>query len=164
MKGGAFVLSTSHEASQSLALYLREKTLLMVIEQGEGTVPELLRKFREEGNAVLVGTMSFWQGVDVPGDALRLVILTRLPFFLHETDKADFRTDLLPKAQAWVRQAFGRLLRHENDRGVFAVLDKRVLSRSYGASILSSVPVRFVESLEEAKDWWETTADVARPL
>ncbi|MFH1027484.1 MAG: helicase C-terminal domain-containing protein, partial [Pseudomonadota bacterium] len=110
-------------------------------------------QFRKEGNAVLFGTDSFWEGVDVKGEALRLVIITRLPFQVPtepvqqaraEKIKADggdpFRDFSLPQAVIKFRQGFGRLIRSRDDHGAVLILDRRVINKNYGRTFLRSLP------------------------
>lgn len=153
--GGAFVLCTSFNAVNHYAAHLRRwlPPSIPVLAQGEGSRPLLLERFREHHNAVLVGTDSFWEGVSVKGDGLRLVILPRLPFRVpteplqearHERIKANgqdpFRTLTLPHAVLKLRQGYGRLIRSVSDRGVVLLLDRRVHDRWYGRVILATLP------------------------
>ena len=109
----------------------------------------LLSRFRAIGDAVLVATMSFWEGVDVPGRALRLVVIDKIPFMnpgdplleaLQERDPQSFANYSLPKAILDLRQGFGRLIRRRSDRGVVVIFDTRLFTKSYGAEVLSSLP------------------------
>jgi ATP-dependent DNA helicase DinG len=152
--GGTFVLFTSHRFLRSAAERLRlalPGQLFLV--QGEDTTPRLLHQFREHQNAVLLGVETFWQGVNVPGDALRCVVITRLPFDVptHPVHQARaealegrgenaFLTYSLPRAILMLRQGFGRLIRRHEDRGVVAVLDPRIRSRSWGKLFLAALP------------------------
>ena len=126
---------------------------LTSLKQGETGRHALLAQFRKEGNAVLFGTDSFWEGVDVKGEALRLVIITRQPFQVPtepvqqaraEKIKADggdpFREFSLPQAVIKFRQGFGRLIRSRNDRGAVLILDRRVINKNYGRTFLRSLP------------------------
>jgi ATP-dependent DNA helicase DinG len=126
---------------------------LTSLKQGETGRHALLTQFRKEGNAVLFGTDSFWEGVDVKGEALRLVIIARLPFQVPtepvqqaraEKIKADggdpFRDFSVPQAVIKFRQGFGRLIRSRDDRGAVLILDRRVLNKSYGRIFLRSLP------------------------
>jgi len=155
-RGGAFVLFTSNASLRRTADALRadlEAEGLRVLVQGEGLErPALLDAFRE-GNAVLFGVASFWQGVDVPGDALRHVIITRLPFEvptlplqiarserLEAGGGNSFRDLSLPVAALRLKQGFGRLIRHTSDRGLVTILDPRAVTRRYGRYLLDSLP------------------------
>jgi ATP-dependent DNA helicase DinG len=113
----------------------------------------LLERFRAGRRGVLLGALGFWQGIDVPGEALRLVVVTRLPFEVpdHPATAAraqaiaarggdPFLDDSLPEAVLTFRQGFGRLVRSRQDRGVVAVLDPRLRTRAYGATFLESLP------------------------
>jgi len=166
--GGAFVLFTSYALLQRVHEALaRDSSLrdLDLLRQEPGLASSILEKFRMTRRGVLLGTMTFWQGVDVPGDALRLVIITRLPFEVPghpiaearaETIRArggdPFAEDALPEAILTFRQGFGRLIRSHDDRGLVAVLDPRLLTRPYGAGFLESLPAcPRTESIEEAE-------------
>ena len=155
-RGGAFILFTSYDllnrVFQSLSPLLARLGLTS-FKQGETGRHALLAQFRKEGNAVLFGTDSFWEGVDVKGDALRLVIIARLPFQVPtepvqqaraEKIKADggdpFRDFSVPQAVIKFRQGFGRLIRSRDDRGAVLILDRRVLNKSYGRIFLRSLP------------------------
>ena len=119
----------------------------------QGTAPreQLLRRFRASGRAVLLGSASFWEGVDVQGDALRLVVIDKLPFaspedpvvrarieYLESQGVGAFRDYQLPEAVLALKQGVGRLIRSETDRGVVMLCDPRLQSRSYGRVFLSS--------------------------
>lgn len=153
--GGMFVLFTSYAALRRVAAELRgaldQRWPLLV--QGEGGRDQLLRRFREAGNAILLGTDSFWEGVDVPGRALRVLVLTKLPFKvpgepltqarlerLAEEGKDGFMNYLLPHAALKLKQGFGRLIRSSRDVGVVVLLDRRVLTKRYGPLILDGLP------------------------
>ena len=158
-RGGAFVLFTSHRALASTARELRaiwgsgkaERYPLLV--QGEAPREQLLRVFRECGDAVLLGTASFWEGVDVQGPALRLVIIDRLPFaspedpvlrarlqHAREQGGNPFNDIQVPEAALALKQGVGRLIRSETDRGVVAICDPRLTGRGYGRKLLASLP------------------------
>jgi len=155
--GGAFVLFTSYASLRAAARRLR-KTLaeddIPVLAQGEdGTRSAILETFRASGRAALLGTSSFWQGVDVRGDALRNVIITRLPFEppdrpltqarlerIAERGGDPFREDSLPRAALRFRQGIGRLVRSSADRGRIVVLDPRIVTRGYGRAFLQALP------------------------
>jgi len=155
--GGAFVLFTSHRALQRAAVLLRARWTELgefpLLVQGEAPREQLLRAFRESGNAVLLGTASFWEGVDVKGDALRLVIIEKLPFaspddaltrarieHLKATGGNAFREYQLPEAALALKQGVGRLIRSETDRGVVVICDPRLVDKPYGRVFRASLP------------------------
>jgi ATP-dependent DNA helicase DinG len=155
--GGAFVLFTSHRALQRAAQLLRERWTEVgefpLLVQGEAPREQLLRMFRDAGNAVLLGTSSFWEGVDVKGDALRLVIIEKLPFaspddaltrarieHLKATGGNAFREYQLPEAALALKQGVGRLIRSETDRGVVVICDPRLVDKPYGRVFRGSLP------------------------
>ncbi len=153
--GGAFVLCTSHAVVRSLGQHLqaelgRERPVLI---QAAGNRERLLKRFRETDGSVLVGTDSFWEGVSVKGRALRMVIIPRLPFrvptepvaqaryeLIEARGQNPFRAFALPEAVLKLRQGFGRLVRMRTDRGVVAILDRRVHDMWYGRVFLHSLP------------------------
>ena len=156
-QGGAFVLFTSFELLKQTHASLKsdlERLGLTVLRQGEGTGRhQLLARFRKERHAVLFGTDSFWEGVDVKGDALRLVIITRLPFQVPsepiQQARAErisalggdpFREMSVPQAVLKLRQGFGRLIRSRDDRGAVLILDNRIVTKNYGKRFLKSLP------------------------
>jgi ATP-dependent DNA helicase DinG len=153
--GGMFALFTSHGALRRCAARVRgelgDRWPLLV--QGEGNRDALLRRFREAGNAILLGTDSFWEGVDVPGRALRTLVLCKLPFKvpsepltaarlerLAEVGADGFIQYLLPLAALKLKQGFGRLIRSRSDVGVVVLLDSRVLRKRYGPWVLDGLP------------------------
>lgn len=155
--GRAFVLGTSFRHLRELAARLRpfieERGWLCLVQEPGARRSELLLDFKEHGQAVLFGAASFWEGVDVPGDALSCVIVTRLPFAVPDTPLERARQDKikrqggepfkdlsLPEAVLRLKQGFGRLIRHSSDRGWFVLLDPRVLTKSYGRAFLRSLP------------------------
>jgi len=155
-KGGAFILFTSYDLLNRVysALAPDLKRLgLATFKQGEANRHTLLAHFRKEGNGVLFGTDSFWEGVDVKGEALRLVIIVRLPFQVPtepvqqarsekiEADGGDaFREFSLPQAVIKFRQGFGRLIRSHEDRGAVLILDRRIVTKGYGRKFIKSLP------------------------
>ena len=155
--GGAFVLFTSHRALQRAAQLMRDRWTELgdfpLLVQGEAPREQLLRRFRESGNAVLLGTASFWEGVDVKGDALRLVIIEKLPFsspddaltkarieHLKASGGNAFREYQLPEAALALKQGVGRLIRSETDRGVVVICDPRLVDKPYGRVFRASLP------------------------
>ena len=172
MVGGcAFVLFTSHRALASAASVLRDALPYPILVQGDAPTATLVSQFVHNSPAVLLGTNSFWQGVDVPGPALSLVILDKLPFSapgdplvaarmasIEETHGDGFRDYLLPLAAMVLRQGFGRLIRRRDDRGIVAVMDKRIVTKQYGRLFLESLPPRLrrTASIEVLRRFWET--------
>ena len=166
--GGAFVLCTSVRAMRAFASALRGKTPLPPLVQGDAPKLMLLRRFRAEGNAVLVATMSFWEGVDVPGHALRLVVIDKLPFAvptdpvvaarcraLEAAGHNPFMAYSVPEAAITLKQGFGRLIRSRTDRGVVAILDRRIRTRGYGAGMLAVLPpARRTDKLDDVRAFW----------
>jgi len=155
--GGAFVLFTSHRALQRAAQLLRDRWTELgefpLLVQGEAPREQLLRSFRDSGNAVLLGTSSFWEGVDVKGDALRLVIIEKLPFsspddaltkarieHLKANGGNAFREYQLPEAALALKQGVGLLIRSETDRGVVVICDPRLVDKPYGRVFRASLP------------------------
>jgi len=156
-RGGAFVLFTSHRALARAAEQLRARPEgplpWPLLVQGTAPREQLLREFRALGNAVLLGTASFWEGVDVKGEALRLVVIEKLPFaspedplvkariaYLESVGGNAFRDYQLPVAALALKQGVGRLIRSEEDHGVVAICDPRLTSRSYGRVLRASLP------------------------
>lgn len=151
--GRMLVLFTSYAAlkktSQAITGPLAREDIY-VYEQGDGASPNaLLESFKATERAVLLGTKSFWEGVDVPGDSLSIVMITKLPFDVptdpliaarSEMYEDSFQEYYLPEAILKFRQGFGRLIRTASDRGVVAILDRRVLTKQYGRLFLESLP------------------------
>lgn len=151
--GRMLVLFTSYSALKKTA---REITAplarddIYVYEQGDGASPNaLLESFKATERAVLLGTKSFWEGVDVPGETLSVVVITKLPFDVptdpliaarSEMYEDSFNQYYLPEAILKFRQGFGRLIRTASDRGIVAILDRRVLTKQYGRLFLESLP------------------------
>ncbi len=165
--GGAFVLCTSVRAMQAMHGRLASEGLELML-QGEAPKTALLERFRASGHAVLVATMSFWEGVDVPGDALRLVILDKIPFpvptdplvaarsvAIQEEGGDPFLDYHVPSAAIALKQGFGRLIRSTSDRGVVAVLDRRLVARRYGPQLLGALPpARVTEWVEDVAEFF----------
>ncbi len=166
-EGRAFVLFTSYRMLGDAARYVRDElgaegyTFLV---QGE-SLPrsQMLAKFRETARAVIFGTDSFWQGVDVVGDALSNVIIVKLPFAVPDRPTVEARIDLirrrggnpfgefqLPEAVLKFRQGFGRLIRSKSDRGIVVILDPRVVRKGYGRQFLAGLPHCKVETSHQS--------------
>lgn len=154
-RGGAFVLCTSHDAVRQLSMRVARQLdgAYAILTQGRGARERLLDQFRADPASVLFGTDSFWEGVSVKGDALRLVIIPRLPFRvptepvaqaryerLRARGQDPFRAYALPEAVLKLRQGFGRLIRARTDRGAVLLLDRRVHEMWYGRVFLASLP------------------------
>ena len=153
--GGIFALFTSHGALRRTADVIRGQigARWPLLVQGEGQRDQLLRRFRDAGSAILLGTDSFWEGVDVPGRALRVLILAKLPFKvptepltaarlerLTEAGVDGFAHYLVPLAALKLKQGFGRLIRTKSDVGAVVLLDRRVVTKRYGAMMLEGLP------------------------
>jgi ATP-dependent DNA helicase DinG len=157
--GGLFLLFTSHRALRRVAELLREKEgdgregSYPLFVQGESPRARLLQGFIDSGRGILLGTSSFWEGVDVPGDPLRGLILQKLPFqvptepiiaarmeVMEARGEDPFWRYSLPEAALRLKQGFGRLIRTRDDRGVVLVLDDRILTRRYGTYLRQSLP------------------------
>ena len=156
--GRAFLLFTSlralRQCAEALPAMLRARDLdFPVLTQNDAPKGELLRRFRELGNAVLIGSQSFWEGVDVAGDALSLVVIDKLPFappddpvlaarmkHLEEQGGSPFMDWQIPQAAISLKQGAGRLIRSETDRGVLAICDDRLVTKGYGRILRASLP------------------------
>jgi ATP-dependent DNA helicase DinG len=174
-RGRTFVLFTSYRALNIAQRRLKESCEFPLLVQGSAPRNELLQRFRELGNAVLLGTSSFWEGVDVRGEALSCVIIDKLPFAspgdpvwqaridaLKERGGNPFIEEQLPHAVIILKQGVGRLIRDVNDRGVLVICDPRLVSKSYGRVFLNSLP-----DMKRTRDFSEVVAffqasDVAR--
>ncbi len=146
--------------------------------QGRGSRSELLKQFRADGNAVLLGTGSFWQGVDVRGPALRLVMIDKLPFAVPSDPLVQARAEAirrmggdpfnelqLPQAVLALKQGVGRLIRDFDDRGLVVLGDPRLRSRGYGKTFLASLPpMPVLDELDEALAFATTLGPAAEPV
>ena len=154
--GGMFVLFTSHRDVRSMAVELRARGVERrwpLLVHGDETRDALLGRFRDSGGAILLGTASFWEGVDVPGDALRGLLIAKLPFrvptepmtaaqceAIEAAGGDSFRDYMLPHASLRLKQGFGRLIRCGTDRGVVVIADPRVVTKNYGRGMLAGLP------------------------
>lgn len=167
-RGGAFVLCTSNRMMKAFAKSLRARTRYRVLLQGEAPKKLLLSTFRAKRDAVLVATASFWEGVDVPGDALRLVVLDKIPFavptdpvvvarcrIIEESGGNPFVEYSVPEAAIVLKQGFGRLIRTDKDRGIVALLDPRARTKGYGRRLLAGLPpARRCDSLDDVRAFY----------
>jgi ATP-dependent DNA helicase DinG len=166
--GRAFLLFTSYRALQEAAQRLATLPYIRMV-QGDAPRATLIDRFRATPNAVLFGTSSFWEGVDVPGDALSLVVIDKLPFSPHtdpliaarmqqvaEAGGDPFTTIQLPAAAIALKQGFGRLIRRRDDRGIVAILDGRIVTRTYGKVFVETLPTGLprTSALEQVRRWW----------
>lgn len=154
--GGVFCLFTSHRDVREAARALRERGIEgrhLLLVHGEAPRDDLLRRFRDHGDAVLLGTASFWEGVDVPGRALRGLVIGRIPFRVPtepitaahceaiEAEGGDpFAEYMIPHAALRLKQGFGRLIRTAEDRGAVVICDPRVVTKGYGRRLLEGLP------------------------
>ncbi|HVT61919.1 MAG TPA: ATP-dependent DNA helicase, partial [Legionellaceae bacterium] len=151
--GRCFFLFTSHRGMQWMANHLRPKISFPLLVQGEEAKPILLARFRELGNAVLLGTATFWEGVDVKGESLSCVIIDKIPFanpndpvvkgkmrYLEKQGMSGFHEFSLAGAILALKQGIGRLIRDINDRGVLMIADPRLVGRAYSEYIFASLP------------------------
>ncbi|MDW8031572.1 MAG: ATP-dependent DNA helicase [Candidatus Bipolaricaulota bacterium] len=153
--GGVLVLFTNAHVLEETAHRLRTQLNAerLVLCQGEEPRARLLERFKADGNAILLGLDSFWEGIDVPGPALRAVVITKIPFEvpddpihearverLREEGRDPFNEYILPRAALKLKQGFGRLIRTATDTGEVHILDGRVLTRSYGKRLLRALP------------------------
>lgn len=176
VQGRTFVLFTSHYALQQAAALLADTIAYPLLVQGSMPKDKLVERFRELGNAVLLGTGGFWEGVDVRGDALSCVIIDKLPFAtpadpvlqargmaIKKQGGNPFFEDQLPAAVITLKQGAGRLIRDIHDRGVLMICDPRFLGREYGKVFLASLPkMPRTRQLERVHDFFvrndETTS------
>lgn len=171
--GRAFLLFTSHRALREGAEEIRQRIRadqgIPVLVQGEASRDQLLREFRDAGNAVLLGTGSFWEGVDVKGPALSVVIIDKLPFAvpddpllkarlttIREQGGNPFFDEQVPQAIIALKQGVGRLIRDESDAGVVMLCDVRLVTKGYGRAFLQSLPpMKRTRSLEDVQSFLE---------
>ena len=157
-KGRAFILCTTLKSMREIFTLLQDKIETDQLDypiylQGDGSRNHLLNKFREHGHAILIGSLSFWEGVDVKGDALSLVVIDKLPFFspedpvlaaridkINQSGKNAFMEYQLPNAVITLKQGAGRLIRDEFDKGVLVICDTRIIDKAYGKRMWQSLP------------------------
>ena len=168
-QGRTFILFTSYALMGQVFDRLQHlSSNLSLLRQGEIPTGEMIKRFKEKP-AVIFGTSSFWQGVDIPGDALKSVIITKLPFDVPSEPLTEARIEDLrrrsidpfshyqiPRAIIQMKQGFGRLIRKQSDTGVVSILDSRMVNRGYGKQFLDSLPsCNVVEDLEKVKEFFK---------
>ena len=172
--GGLFVLFTSHREVRAAADELRARGIERrwpLLVHGDDSRDALLRRFRDSGRSVLLGTASFWEGVDVPGRALRGLVIAKLPFRVPtepvtaaqceaiEARGGDaFREYMLPNASLRLKQGFGRLIRTATDRGAIVIADPRIVTKAYGRGLLDALP----PARRIVRPWAECRVEVER--
>jgi ATP-dependent DNA helicase DinG len=179
--GGMFVLFTSHRDVRAMAADLRARGAdrrWPLLVHGDETRDQLLARFRESGCAILLGTASFWEGVDVPGDALRALVIAKLPFrvptepitaahceAIEARGGDSFKEYMLPHAALRLKQGFGRLVRTAADRGVVVIADPRVVTKGYGRGLIDGLPParrivgRWNDLLPDVRTFYGSTTD-----
>jgi ATP-dependent DNA helicase DinG len=176
-RGRAFLLFTSHRALREAAQLLADRVEFPLLVQGDAPKAELLERFRNTGNGVLLGTASFWEGVDVRGEALSCVIIDKLPFASPGDPVLQARIDALrkrggnpfmefqvPQAAIALKQGAGRLIRDVSDRGVLVICDPRLLKRGYGHVFLESMPAMArTRDLADVQRFFEMEQALAAP-
>jgi ATP-dependent DNA helicase DinG len=177
--GGVFMLCTTLRAVDKIAMKLRDTIEARgwnypLLVQGDASRTELLDRFRSYGNAILVGSQSFWEGVDVRGDALSLVVIDKLPFAppddpvlaarldaLSKKGLSPFAVHQLPQAVITLKQGAGRLIRAETDRGVLMICDTRLVDKPYGRRIWQSLPpFKRTREIDVVREFFEEAATV----
>ncbi len=167
-RGRAFVLFTSHRAMEACAPSFEARLDYPIFKQGDAPRDQLLNRFRETPNAILLGCQSFWEGVDVRGEALSCVIIDKLPFaspddpilqarlaMLKDRGGNPFMDYQVPQAVITLKQGVGRLIRDYNDSGVIMIADPRLLKKFYGKRILKSLPpAPIVRSIDEVRNFY----------
>jgi ATP-dependent DNA helicase DinG len=167
-RGRAFVLCTSYSQMEALREMVEFKIDFPILMQGEGSRSGILDKFRSTPNAVLFATSSFWQGVDVRGEALSCVIIDKLPFavpsdpvigarqrYIDNHGGNSFNSYSVPAAIIALKQGLGRLIRSATDRGVLSILDPRIVTKGYGQQFLKSLPPsRITRKIEDVESFF----------
>lgn len=175
--GRAFLLFTSYRNMKAAWTLLKDEIPHQVLLQGTASKNALLQNFKDDVHSVLFATASFWEGVDVPGDSLSLVVIDKLPFaspsdpivaarlqLLEEQGHNPFSSYTVPQAAIGLKQGYGRLIRHRNDHGIIAILDTRLLTRGYGKRFLRTIPrSRRTQSLDVVRQWWSAKATGGKP-
>ena len=171
VSGGVFFLFTSHNALSKAKAWIKAKQKMLngrlLLVQGDSPRDDMLKKFRADGNAILLGTGSFWEGVDVRGEALNMVVIDKLPFrspsdplmmarleYIKRNGGNGFIEHQLPTAVLALKQGVGRLLRDEEDYGLIVLCDPRVKNKNYGKTFIDGLsPMQSTESLTRVNDF-----------
>ena len=168
-RGRAFFLFTSHRALKIAARFLQDRMEFPLLVQGDAPRTELLEKFRQTPHSVLLGTSSFWEGVDVRGQALSCVIIDKLPFaapgdpvykarmkLIEEQGRNPFIEHQVPEAVITLKQGVGRLIRDRDDYGLLMICDPRLRTKGYGKTFLRSLPgMQQGQAVEDVRDFFE---------
>lgn len=178
VNGGSFVLFTAYQMLNNVYDQIADELSwagLTVLKQGDLPRHELLKQYAEEKNAVLFATSSFWEGVDVAGDALRCVIITKLPFAVPDHPVTEARMEALqasghnpfmsyqlPQAIIRLKQGYGRLIRSQDDRGIVVIADPRVRTKRYGRTFLEALPCKNLLHNSEALQTFVTERQIGR--
>ncbi len=173
-RGGAFLLFTSYSMLNRVFALLKDHEDYVFLRQGEMSNQQLLKAFMSDRTTCLMGTSGFWEGIDVPGSRLRLVVLDKIPFpvpsnptvkarsdYLQEQGKNPFTEYSLPEAIIKLKQGMGRLIRTKEDKGIVAILDSRLHRRSYKKDIFKSIPkCKGVTETDRVRDWADARLDI----
>jgi ATP-dependent DNA helicase DinG len=165
LDGNCLLLFTSYSMLRDVHERMKDMIDHVVFSQDTLSSSDALQQYLDEPDSVLMGTHSFWQGIDLPGDALRGVIMMRLPFSVPDSPPMEAKIEKIkerggnpfsmlqiPEAIIKFKQGFGRLIRSSSDIGIVAILDPRLINKSYGRLFLQSIPeCRFVKSMEELR-------------
>ncbi len=168
-RGRAFLLFSSHKAMMEVYEHIRAMVDFPLLLQGDFSRIELIRRFRTTPNAVLLGLKSFWEGVDIAGEALSLVVIDKLPFdppddpvhearvqLMKEANEDWFNGYVLPQATLRLKQGLGRLIRTKEDRGVMAILDARLYTKYYGSRVVAALPpARRTAKIEDVEQFFK---------
>ena len=151
--GRTMALFTSYaslrETAEAMRATMKSQGIELLVQGNDGSPDQIIRRFRENPESIILGTASFWEGIDLAGDSLQALVVTRLPFNVPTEPVFEARSELydnsfmeyaMPQAVLRLRQGFGRLIRTKTDRGVAIILDKRVIARRYGSLFLRSLP------------------------
>ncbi len=169
-KGGVLVLFTSHQSMRNVKSLLKDRLNCQLLCQGDDSVTNLLEEFKQDGNSVLLGTMSFWEGIDLRGEVLSCVIIEKLPFahpanpiesarqaYMTREDKNYFQDWSLPNAVLTFKQGAGRLIRDDSDRGMLIICDPRIRTKSYGQTFIDSLPkMPLTDDINQIQNFFST--------